>query len=114
MATRDRIVLEKIISFCERINNNLERNQDSFDAFKKDYMFQDACCMCIVQIGELVSLLSEETKQKSPHIPWCAIKDTRNFYVHNYGAIDLDVVWATMHEDIPTLIEQCGMLLKDI
>ncbi len=105
MATRDRIVLEKMINFCERIKNNLERNQDNFDAFKNDYMFQDACCMCIVQIGELASLLSEETKQKSPLIPWRAIKDTRNFYVHNYGAIDLDVVWATMHEDIPMLLD---------
>lgn len=114
MAMRDKIVLEKIINFCERIKNNIARNQDNYDAFKNDYMFQDACCMCIVQIGELVTLLSDEIRQKSPHIPWRAIKDTRNFYVHNYGAIDLDVVWATMHEDIPVLAEQCHVLLEDI
>ena len=45
--------------------------------------------MCVVQIGELVSQLSDETKAQNKAIPWRIIKDTRNFYVHAYGAIDI-------------------------
>lgn len=49
--------------------------------------------MCVVQIGELVSQLSDETKAQNKAIPWRIIKDTRNFYVHAYGAIDIPSVW---------------------
>lgn len=107
MEQRDKIILEKIVSYCKRIANNLSRYDDSYEAFVQDHMFQDACCMCVVQIGELVGQLSDEAKQQNKVIPWRAIKDTRNFYVHAYGAIDLAVVWATLHEDIPGLRKVC-------
>jgi len=56
--------------------------------------------MCVVQIGELVSQLSDETKAQNKAIPWRIIKDTRNFYVHAYGAIDIPSVWDTLINDI--------------
>lgn len=59
--------------------------------------------MCVVQIGELVSQLSDEAKRKNSVVPWRIIKDTRNFYVHAYGAIDIAAVWDTLEHDIPAL-----------
>lgn len=70
-------------------------------------MFQDACCMCVVQIGELVSQLSDEVKAQNRSIPWRIIKDTRNFYVHAYGSIDISSVWNTLVQDIPALQIAC-------
>ena len=67
--------------------------------------------MCVVQIGELVGELSEETKALNPSIPWRVIKDTRNFYVHAYGAIDLSSVWETLIHDIPVLKTACEKML---
>ena len=67
--------------------------------------------MCVIQIGEPVSALSEDVKQQYPDIPWRVIKDTRNFYVHAYGAIDLPSVWETLVNDIPALREMCEKLL---
>ena len=69
--------------------------------------------MCVVQIGELVAQLSEETKAKNAKIPWRIIKDTRNFYVHAYGAIDIPSVWDTLSSDIPALMNACEEILKD-
>lgn len=68
--------------------------------------------MCIVQIGELVSQLSEKIKEKNTSVPWRIIKDTRNFYVHAYGSIDLPSVWNTLNEDIPELKQLCLKILK--
>lgn len=68
--------------------------------------------MCIVQIGELVAQLSDEAKQAAPAVPWRVIKDTRNFYVHAYGSIDISSVWETLKEDIPALGKACEELLK--
>lgn len=74
-------------------------------------MFQDACCMCVVQIGELVSQLSDAVKQQNTSIPWRVIKDTRNFYVHSYGSIDIPSVWDTLLNDIPMLKTACEQIL---
>ena len=108
---RDPLILKKIVDYCDRIDNNPHRYGYSKRSFEEDYLFQDACCMCIVQIGELVALLSDEAKQKNQSIPWRAIKDTRNFYVHNYGSIDIDTVWETLNKDIPVLKKACEQLL---
>ncbi len=113
MTLRDRAALEDILSYCERTQSYLNRSGNSPEAFRQDTMLQDACCMCIVQIGELVGLLSDEAKQAMPQIPWRSIKETRNFYVHNYGHINVSYVWATLREDLPQLMEVCAAMLSD-
>ena len=97
--------------FCQRISDNLERYHHNYTAFENGHLFQDACCMCVVQIGELVSQLSDEAKQKNSAVPWRIIKDTRNFYVHAYGAIDIAAVWDTLEHDIPALSTACAEIL---
>ena len=67
--------------------------------------------MCIVQIGELVSQLSDNVKAQNPVVPWRTIKDTRNFYVHAYGSIDVSSVWETLQQDIPALKASCEAIL---
>ena len=49
--------------------------------------------MCILQIGELVGRLSDEFKEANTSIPWHKIRGMRNYVAHEYGSIDLDVVW---------------------
>ncbi len=72
---------------------------------------QNACYMCVVQIGELVSQLSDEVKTQNKAIPWRIIKDTRNFYVHAYGSIDIPSVWDALVNDIPALKTACEEIL---
>ena len=108
---RDRLILQKIVLYCQRIADNLDRYRHDFSAFEQDYLFQDACCMCVVQIGELVSQLSDEVKAQNKAIPWRIIKDTRNFYVHAYGSIDIPSVWDTLVNDIPALKTACEEIL---
>ena len=105
-------ILKKIIEYCDRIQSNLGRYEHSFSAFESDHLFQDACCMCVVQIGELVALLSDDTKNANKSIPWRIIKDTRNFYVHAYGSIDIPSVWDTLNNDIPALKTACQKILS--
>lgn len=111
---RDRLILQKIVLYCQRIADNLERYYHDFSAFEQDYLFQDACCMCVVQIGELVSQLSDDVKAQNKAIPWRIIKDTRNFYVHAYGAIDIPSVWDTLLHDIPALKTACEAILTHV
>ena len=113
MKPRDRELLRRIIRYCQRLSDYLQRIDLRKESFLSDPMIQDACCMCIVQIGELSGLLPEELKQQHPEIPWRAVKDTRNFYVHDYGSIDLSFVWNTVTNDIPGLQLWCNSQFND-
>lgn len=61
----------------------------------------------MIQISENAKQLSEEFKIENNDIPWNAIYGLRNRIVHDYGNVDLQVVYATLKEDIPFLL---GML----
>ena len=113
MTLRDAAALEDIVQYCERIRNYLNRCGDSRDAFARDTMVQDACCMCVVQIGELIGLLSDDTRSAVPEIPWRLIKETRNFYVHNYGNLNKTLTWNTLTSSIPDLCKACKEALEE-
>ena len=55
IATRDATILKKIIDYCTRIQNHLDRHQSNFEMFKEYLLFNDACCMCVVQIGSFIA-----------------------------------------------------------
>jgi uncharacterized protein with HEPN domain len=65
----------------------------SFDEFSKNFMAVEACLYNIQIIGEAVSHLPEEVKEKETHIPWALIKGMRNRLILEYFGTDLPVVW---------------------
>lgn len=44
-------------------------------------------------IGEAVSRLREDFRQKHPEINWRQVKDFWNVIVHDYFGIDNNIVW---------------------
>ena len=55
-------------------------------------------------VGEAAAQVSEATRARTPEIPWKEIVSTRNRLVHGYFSINLDIVWQTTQEDLPSLI----------
>lgn len=110
MNDRDREVVNKMMKYCSDIEYLMSRYNSDKDTFRTDISFQYACNMCIIQIGELVSRLSDDFLRQHKQIPWHAIKSIRNLHAHDYDRVDLDIVWNTLQEDIPDLYKQ----LEDI
>jgi uncharacterized protein with HEPN domain len=69
-----------------------------------DLQLQDAIIHRLLIIGEASKRVSEITRQTLPAIPWAAISGMRNRLVHEYDEIDLDVVWDTAVNGLPSLI----------
>jgi uncharacterized protein with HEPN domain len=74
MSDRDREVILKMMKYCNDVNLLMKRYNSDFEAYKTDISFQYSCNMCIIQIGELVSRLSEDFIESHSQIPWYAIK----------------------------------------
>jgi uncharacterized protein with HEPN domain len=56
-------------------------------------------------IGEAAFQTSEDTRRQLPNISWDDIIGMRHRLVHAYFDINLDILWKTVKEDVPPLIE---------
>ena len=112
MNSRDTVVLKKIIQYSEEIEKTLERFNNNREVFARDFVYKNAVSMCILQIGELVGKLSDDFKKSHPVMPWRDIKAMRNIAAHNYGEIDIDILWETATGDIIHLKEFCEQFTK--
>ena len=109
----DRIIIKKIISYCDDINRLMLRFDATLDKYIDDIAFQYSCNMCILQIGELTTRLSESFKAQYNHIPWHSIKGMRNIHAHEYEKIDFEGMWDTLKDDIPELKDNLLRILND-
>ncbi len=71
----------------------------------KNEVLLDSMLFRLIQISENAKRLSEEYKGSRVDIPWIAIYGLRNRIVHDYGNVDLEVVFSTLKEDIPELLD---------
>lgn len=65
----------------------------------------DSMLFRMIQLSENAKKLSDECKQMHDDIPWNAMYGFRNRIVHDYGNVDLKVVYETLKNDIPELLE---------
>ena len=108
MQPRDRQRLERISTYCVKIERTVVRCKKSLDVFLADDDMQQSISFSIGQIGELVGGLTEEYRAATKAvIQWSRIKAMRNIVVHDYGNIDLPVVWDAATTDIPELLRFC-------
>jgi uncharacterized protein with HEPN domain len=55
-------------------------------------------------IGEAAYQVSQATRARASRIPWEDIIGMRHRLVHAYFDINLDILWKTVQEDLPSLI----------
>ena len=76
----------------------------SYDEFVLDRRTQLSVLKSVEIVGEAAAHVSEDTRRARPAIPWADIVGMRNRLVHVYFDIDLQLVWATVRDDLPALI----------
>ena len=108
---RDRDIVEHIFRYCEQVETAHQDFGQSRQRFDESTTYQNAVSMCILQIGELVGHLSDEFKEVNSVIPWHKIRGMRNYVAHEYGTIDLDVVWYVATNSIQELKGFCHQYL---
>lgn len=77
----------------------------TLDEFEKNEVLVDSVMFRMIQISENSAKLTDEFKSMHANIPWRAIKGLRNRIVHEYGNVDLSVVYDTVKKDIPVLAD---------
>jgi uncharacterized protein with HEPN domain len=89
-----------ILAAARRIAEIVAHGREAFDSSE---IFQSAAFFNIQVIGEAAVQLTEAVRTGYPDVPWQQVIGMRNFVVHQYFDVDLDVVWETMTRGLPDL-----------
>lgn len=87
------------------------------DATAEQFQNNKVLCRAIERvieiIGEAGRRVSTDFQRSHAEIPWREIVGQRNILAHEYGQVDHALLYKTVREDIPRLMETLSRLLPD-
>jgi len=109
MNPRDRVRLRHL---ADALNSALRfvqgRERGDLDA---DEMLLFALVRAVEIAGEAASQVTAETRAQLPDLPWGSMVGMRNRLVHAYFDINRDILWTTVTEAAPPLVQRLERLL---
>lgn len=108
---RDISLINDIFESALRIQEKTSNIE--YAEFEINLDIQDIVIRRFAIIGEAVRRLSEEFKRHHPKLPYNEMKAMRNVLIHEYDYVSNMVLWTTIKDDIPFVIESCSKILED-
>ncbi len=79
------------------------------EEIRNNEILVDSIMFRLIQISENSDKLTPNFKETNTNLPWREIKGMRNRIVHDYGVVDMTIIYDTVSKDIPKMYE----LLKE-
>jgi uncharacterized protein with HEPN domain len=105
----DSVYLKDILEAINKVEKFIGKL--SFAEFEQDDMTQFAVFHALEVVGEAANKLSLGFCDDNPKLPIREAIELRNFLIHGYDQIRLDVVWKTIKDHLPILKDQVKTIL---
>ena len=105
-AKTDSYYIEKIRKDLKFIVDHMQ-NVD-IEELNANEVLLDSMMFRMIQLSANAKKLTDEYRITHGEIPWGAMFGLRNRIVHDYGNVDLKVVYETLKYDIPELLDLLG------
>lgn len=105
--------LEALLESIEKIKLYSKDFTNADDFYHEPKSF-DATMMQFILIGEIISRIDSDFKNKYNHIPWQKIKNFRNIIAHDYFGIDAEEIWDILQNKLLPLQEDIENLKKEL
>ncbi len=99
--------LEHMMQAIERINRYTDHLDES--EFLQNELVQDAVIRNLEILGEASNNIQKhypEFAVQHPELPLAFAYQMRNAIAHGYFKVDYEIVWKTIHTDLPVFYEQ--------
>ncbi len=101
---RDALYVGHMLDMARKAAERLGgRERTAYDA---DENLRLALTHLVQVIGEAARQVSADFRSAHPEVPWSAIIGMRHRIVHDYLNVDEDILWSTITEELPLLVEQ--------
>jgi uncharacterized protein with HEPN domain len=108
----DRVRALHIVDALTELDEYLR--EADLDEFLSNSMLRFACIKQLEIIGEASIYMTPETKARFTGIEWRKMAGLRNILIHEYFAVDAEIVWQILKDDIPVLKTQIHSLLTHL
>lgn len=78
-----------------------------------DRLLELALTRLLEIIGEAANRVPVEIQTQHPVIPWAQIISLRNRLIHGYDAVDFDILWQIIVQDLPLLATALAEIIGD-
>jgi uncharacterized protein with HEPN domain len=78
-----------------------------------DRLLELALVRLLEIVGEAASRVPQRVRTLYPDIPWPQIVALRNRLIHGYDAVDLDILWQIVVQDLPPLVTALEGILAE-
>jgi uncharacterized protein with HEPN domain len=89
------------------------RGKEASDLFREKQLTL-ALFKCIEIVGEAASRVSIDVREAHPEIPWPSIIGMRNRLVHVYFDVDAELVFETVRDELPPLIDNIERIIEGL
>ena len=86
----------------------------TYEEFVDDERTVDAVLRNFEVIGEAAKNVPDAVRQEYPEVPWTEMAGMRDKLIHGYASIELEIVWTTVQDEIPTLIPRIEAVQDDL
>jgi uncharacterized protein with HEPN domain len=104
------LFLEDALNALEKIERYTESL--TFEKLCENEMAIDAIVRNLEIIGEASKNIPEKVKRKYPFVEWKEAIGFRNVLIHDYFGIDMESVWDTIKNNLPSLKENIKKVLE--
>ena len=109
-------MLRDPLDFLRDIEESCIRITDYAAGLSRDEVFSDKMRFDGILhnfhvIGEAVKKLPNDLRKEHADIPWSEIAGMRDLIAHAYFALDLEILWQGIREDLPVLLNRVQQMI---
>jgi uncharacterized protein with HEPN domain len=104
--------LDDIVEYASKAESFLEGI--SLEEFKLNDEKSLAVIRALEVIGEAARNIPKPIRKKYPKVPWEEMTGMRDKLIHDYFGVNLEVVWRTVKEDLPSMNSAVREMIRNL